>query len=164
MLKIVHRMGDLSFSKLMAVYAEGNRINGLCNYPELSDARQVFQAEQDFYQYLRECFFTVPGAFYAVYTVENHYISALRMEPYRDGLLLEALETVPEERGKGYASSLLQDVLREVKDKKVYAHVHKKNIPSLKVHEKCGFVRISECASYIDGSVNGQCCTMLYNP
>ena len=29
-------------------------------------------------------------------------------------------------------------------------------------YEKCGFRRISEQATYIDGSVNSHCCTLLW--
>ena len=55
---------------------------------------------------------------------------------------------------------MVQAVL--AREKKVYSHVGKRNAGSLKVHERCGFRRISEQAVYIDGSVNGKCCTLCY--
>lgn len=150
MLFIARSMKELNFSQLMAVYAESNG----------QKEEGMLAAEQDFYQYLRESFFKTPGAYYAVWLSEGKYVSAFRMEPYKDGVLLEGLETVPNQRRKGFAQMLMCAVLP--REKKVYSHVSKRNIPSLKVHEKCGFRRISEQAVYIDGSVDGKCCTLCF--
>lgn len=89
----------------------------------------------------------------------GEYISALRLEPYRDGLLLEALETKPVYRKMGYASTLMEAVKRVV-SKKIYSHVGKWNTASLAIHEKCGFQRILEYVTYADGSVSEKSCTM----
>ena len=93
MLKLATRMRELNFYALMDVYREGNEENGAAAYPRADEAEQLLLAEQDFYQYLRESFFQTEGAFYAVWTEKGYYVSALRLEPYQDGLLLEALET-----------------------------------------------------------------------
>jgi RimJ/RimL family protein N-acetyltransferase len=115
--------------------------------------------EQDFYQYLRECFFTTEGAIYALWSPAGEYVSALRLEPYQDGLLLEALETAPGQRRKGYAADLITAVLQMVGETKVYSHVSKRNTASLRTHEKCGFHRVLEHAVYADGSVLTTSCT-----
>lgn len=165
MLIIAESMRELSFGKLMEVYAEGNLENGRDLWPELPEGQQLLHAEQAFYQYLTEVFYRTSGAAYAIMEQEGSYVSALRLEPYRDGLLLEALETDPGKRRKGHAESLIRDVqvmLRSQGAVKLYSHVHKRNIPSLRIHEKCGFHRISEIAVYIDGSVNDRCCTLCY--
>ena len=159
MLKIAKKLDQLCFRQLMDVYEESNRENGEERYPNLSENRQILEAEQDFYQYLRECFFATNGAFYALWVEDEIYVSALRLEPYQDGLLLEALETAPQHRHNGYAKDLIQVVLAYVGEKKVYSHVHKENIPSLRTHESCGFHRILEHAIYIDGSVRNDSCT-----
>lgn len=159
MLKIAKKLDQLSFRQLMDVYEESNRLNGEERYPHLSESRQIMEAEQDFYQYLRECFFTTNGAFYALWVEDEIYISTLRLEPYQDGLLLEALETAPSHREKGYAKALILAVLAYVGEKRVYSHVHKGNVPSLHTHESCGFHRILEHAIYIDGSVRNDSCT-----
>ncbi len=159
MLKIIRKLRELDFGQLMDIYEEGNRENGADHWPELSEGQQILRAEQDFYQYLQECFFPTQGACYAVWIVDGAYVSALRLEPYRDGLLLEALETVPSQRRRGYASALIREMLREVGDQKVYSHVHKKNVPSLRTHERCGFHRVLEHAVYADGSVMTNSCT-----
>ena len=137
----------------MAVYEEENRKNGKRDYPTAGAYQQILFAEQDFYQYLRECFFTVPGSFYAVWEEKKRYVSALRMEPFQDGLLLAGLETMPECRRRGYGALLVTQTLEQLRGMRVYAHVEKGNLASLRLHEKCGFRKIMDHAVYIDGSV-----------
>lgn len=160
MLYIARNLGQLDFSQLMAVYEEGNLENGGELYSGLPQGQALLRAEQDFYQYLRHDFFAVNGAYYAIWQENEMYVSALRIEPYKDGVLLEALETHPKHRRKGFAEKLIREVLPM--EPKVYSHVGKRNAASLRVHEKCGFYRISEQAVYIDGSVNDKCCTLCY--
>lgn len=159
MLQLINRMGDLNFRQLMDVYEEGNLENAAEFFPHEPKEQWLLLAEQSFHQYLRECFFRTEGALYAVWLENGSYVSALRLEPYQDGLLLEALETKPSERKKGYASELLRAVLDYVGETKVYSHVGKRNSASLRTHEKCGFRRILEHAVYADGSVFTSCCT-----
>jgi len=160
---MLHRLTslrELDFRELMAVYAGSNQENASEMYPELSEGQAALQVEQDFYSYLRDCFFRTEGAYYAVWQLSGRYVSALRIEPYKDGVLLAALETAPDQRRKGYAEKLIRQVLAS--ERKVYSHVGKQNLPSLKIHEKCGFQRTSEQAMYIDGSVNEKCCTLCF--
>ncbi len=149
MLKIVKKMADLDFGQLMTVYAES------CG--------ESLAAEQDFYGYLQEDFFRQPGAYYALWVVDGRYVSALRMESFRDGWLLTGLETAPNVRRKGYAGALLGGVLAMSNPGRIYSHVKKDNISSLFVHEKCGFQRISEQAVYLDGSADSHCCTLCFD-
>lgn len=160
MLILAKSMGEISFSSLMEVYGESCREYGREFWPEEPPERQMAQAEQDFYDYLTDVFFKTDGAVYAIWQSEGRYVSALRLEPYRDGLLLEALETAPDRRRRGYARALMKSVLERYADIKIYSHVGKRNTPSLGIHEACGFRRILEYAVYIDGSVNDRCCTM----
>ena len=162
MLIIANNLRELSFGKLMEVYAEGNLENGCDLWPDELEARQIALAEQEFYNYLQQVFFRTPHAQYLIWEVKGRYVSALRLEPYRDGLLLEALETAPVERRKGYAEALLRATLEHAGDVKIYSHVGKKNIASLRTHEKCGFRRMLDYAVYADGSVNNLCDTLLY--
>ena len=162
MLIVAKKLRELSFGKLMEVYREGNLENAQDLWPEESEGRQLALAEQEFYQYLQQVFFRTEGAMYLIWEDSGRYVSALRLEPYRDGLLLEALETAPEQRRKGYASKLLSAALEFASGYKIYSHVHKRNVPSLAVHESAGFTRILEYAVYADGSVNDRCCTLCY--
>ena len=168
MLLKCRRLAELDFSKLMYVYEEGNVENGSEKYPGLPANRQLLQAEQDFYGYLQEVFFPTPGAVYMVWEEEDCYCSALRLEPYGDGLLLSALETAPALRRKGYAARLIRSVMQELGKKSpvtVYSHVSKKNIASLHTHLACGFEIVKDHAVYLDGSVTHNACTLCaYTP
>lgn len=161
MLILAAKLHEISFAALMAVYEEGNRENGALMNPELSENQQILNAEQSFYQYLQESFFPTKGAVYAIWEEGGVYMSALRLEPYEDGLLLEALETAPAYRRKGYAEKLIRSV-QEKFLQKIYSHVSKHNTPSLAVHEKCGFRQILDHARYIDGSVARNAVTLCY--
>lgn len=153
MLTIARKFADLSFARLMDVYREGNTENGMDFYPEETPERQRMLAEQDFYDYLSEVFFRTKGAVYFIWTEEGRYVSALRLEPYQDGLLLEALETASEYRRKGYAKALIRATLERFPEQKIYSHVHKGNLSSRRTHECCGFRKLLDHAVYADGSV-----------
>lgn len=153
MLHLAKKCSELNFSKLMELYEESNRENAVEFWPDLSENEQMLRAERAFYQYLQEDFFKVESAYYAVWKEDGRYLSALRIEPYEDGALLEALETKPDCRNRGYATMLMQAVLKQ-EMRKIYSHVSKNNIPSLRTHEKCGFQKILDHAVYVDGSVS----------
>ncbi len=162
MLTVAKSLRELHFSSLMAVYEEGNRENGEDHYPRLSAQEQLLQAEQDFYNYLRDGFFHEQGAAYYIWTAEGQYVSALRLEPYQDGMLLEALETHPAFRCRGYAKKLIRAVLEQTEYGKIYVHISRKNAPSIAVHTVCGFRKILDYGVYVDGSVNRYTDTYLY--
>ena len=161
MLLIAKRLKDLSFGKLMKVYEEGNRENGQDFWPDESPDRQIALAEQDFYDYLDQTFFKISGAFYAIWENEGQNASALRIEPYQDGFLLEALETAPKQRRRDCAKNLIRAVLAYMKKGKIYSHVSKRNLPSLRTHEVCGFRKILDHAVYADGSVLSTSVTLI---
>lgn len=162
MLLVFYKLKDLSFSQLMMVYEEGNRENAEEFWPDMEEGQRMIRAEQEFYQYLREVFFPTEHARYYVWEEKGNYVCALRLEPYRDGMLLEALETHPGYRRMGYAARLIRAVQEVCPDSKIYSHVSKRNVASLKTHEKCGFRRIAENAVYADGSVTGRSCTLCW--
>lgn len=161
----IHKMQDLNFEKLMCVYEEGNRENGRYFYSRESEAEQLRLAKQDFYDYLQNDFFRVVGAKYWILQADNRYVCALRTEPFQDGYLLEALETAPDMRRRGYAGRLVEYVMAEMRKKcslPVYSHVSKRNFPSLAVHERCGFVKALDHAVYLDGSVSSDAVTLAF--
>ena len=160
MLIIARDMGSFSFRQLMDIYVEGNLENGQELFPDLSREAQIAAGEEQFLNYLRDCFFQTPGAFYAIRQVEDRYVSALRLSPNRDGFLLEALETAPDCRRRGHAKALIRDVVAVLGDTKVYSHVSKSNAASLAAHRACGFSVFLDCAQYSDGSVMYHACTL----
>ena len=156
MLKVARKLSEISFANLMSIYYEGNLANGKEHYPDDTEEVQIRKAEDDFYQYLNAVFFRQEDSYYMIWIVNGHYTAALRLEPYRNGHLLSALETAPEARGKGYATSLIQEILSYLSSHGsgiVYSHVSKRNEASLAVHRKCGFQDIKDYAVYADGSV-----------
>ena len=151
MLKVFRSMAELPFGKLMDIYAQSNRERGE-QWPQESPDRQIALAEQEFYAYLRQCFYTRPGSRYFVWENQGKAVCALRCESYADGVLLTALETSPESRGMGYATRLLTAVLANLEQGKVYVHIHCNNQASIAVHSRCGFVRVKSGARMLDGS------------
>lgn len=164
MLVLAHSLRQLRFGELMEVYADSNAEKTL-DWPDLPRGFALQLVEQDFRQYLQDIFFRTPGAVCALWEEQGKYVSVLRLEPYRDGLLLEALETSPDHRKKGCAVSLIRAVQSHLAAQgsvRLYSHVNKRNTASLKTHEKCGFSVISDHAVYISGSMDYRCCTLLY--
>lgn len=165
MLIVVQSMRDLQFGQIMAVYEQSNQELGQSRWLYESQGRQLALAEQDFFEYLRHCFFTLPGAVICTWQVNGRYVCALRSEPWQDGVLLTGLETAPGERGKGYACALIRAV-QEYHSKqgniKLYSHIRKGNSVSVHVHEKCGFRYYRDYAVFLDGSVDRQSATFIY--
>lgn len=161
MLLMYTNLSQLNWSELMAVYAEGVEENGRDFYPELPQGQQLLRAEQDFYTYLQQDFFRCQQERYCIWEENGVYVSALRLHPFEDGLLIEALETRPEYRQKGYASRLMQAVLAEVGQQKVYSHISRRNRASIATHQKCGFRKVLDFARYSEGEINTKCDTYL---
>ena len=165
MLRWIEQIGQLCFSELMHVYEESNMAIGQERYHYLALSDQLREAEQDFYQYLCSVFFRQAGACYAVWVENNQYTSAVRVEPFADGLLLCGLETAPDLRRKGYGQALISALQVYLSDRftgKLYSHVSKRNFSSLALHEKCGFLVIKDYAVHVDGSVFHDSVTLLY--
>ena len=157
MLLIAKQLAELDFPALMDIYIEGNREKA----DEYGDGG-LLQAEREFYDYLREVFFRQRDAFYAVWVEQGKYASALRLEPYKDGWLLEALETAPDHRKRGCAKALMGSVLEMMGQSVIYSHVSKRNEASLRTHYACGFVKHLDHVVYLDGSVSHRGITLQY--
>lgn len=148
LLRITNR-SELDDRKLMDVYAESNLENTAFFCPEETDKKAaVSQVESGFLQFLENEFFTWVKATCWVLERDGVWVSALRTSVVQDGVYyLEALETRPDCRKKGYGSGLLSAVLEEMKSEGAFRLcdcVDKKNTASLKTHEKCGFRIVSE--------------------
>lgn len=138
MLKLIYSMADLDTEQLLDIYQEEN------------------WDKEEMLSYLREDFFLQSGAFYAVWMEDSAYKAAVRFCPYKDGMLLHSLETAPNDRRKGYAYLLMIQVLEHLRNigcAVVYSHIAKRNKASFLLHQKCGFEVISDCATYLDGTV-----------
>lgn len=161
MLLLCTKFSELDFEQLMVVYEQSNLENGSIYFPDDSPRQQMMKAEQEFGDYLRRDFFSVKGAYYCIWAANGAYLSALRLEPYKDGLLLCALETKPSARRKGHATALLKAALDDV-DLPVYSHIRKDNRASVAVHRACGFRFHHEGARFLDGSVSAKSDTYVF--
>lgn len=162
MLKIFDSLEDIDIRRLKEVYEESNANNGRISWPQLPENLQILYAEQDFYTCLAS-FFRCSGAKYAVWELSGRYVCAARIEPYDNGLLLSGLETLPDYRNMGHASSLVAAVIAELKRSghgTLYSHVAKNNAASLAVHRRCGFEIASQSAVYVDGTTVSDCFTL----
>ena len=162
MLQVITSFGQLPYGALMKIYEKSNREQGEREWPWETPDRQLALAEEAFCTYLSTCFFKTPGAACHLWLEGEKPVSALRREPYRDGVLLTALETAPSETGKGYATKLLTHTLELLKAEKVYVHIHRSNAASQAVHRRCGFVRTSQGARLLDGSYHADFDTYIF--
>ena len=149
MLITITEYRDLDERKLMDIYSESNLENTDYYYPDEADKEvAVRKVEKGFLDFLKNDFFGQDGASYRILEEDGVWISALRLSRIQTELYyLEALETRPDRRGEGYASLLLSSVVESLKEAghfRLCDCVSKKNLASLRTHEKCGFQIVSE--------------------
>ena len=149
MLLGIKKYDDLNERKLMDVYAESNYENTEYFFPNETDKSVAVQkVEGGFLDFLKTDFFKKTEATYWILAEDEDWISALRTcMVQRDVYYLEALETRPDHRRNGYGALLLSNVVEELKKAgpfRLCDCVSKKNIASLKTHEKCDFQIVSE--------------------
>ena len=140
---------DIDARKLMDVYYESNYENTDYFCPDEHDKEVAVRiVEAGFIGFLKDEFFKLNKATCWVIEENGIWISALRTCEVQTGLYyLEALETRPDCRKRGYGSSLLSSVIETMKEGgsfRLCDCVNKKNVASLKTHEKCGFRIVSE--------------------
>lgn len=125
------------------VYAEAIRENALERDPIAGATQALIHAEETrFVEFLCQFFRGYRNRYYVL--VENDkWVSALRLTKMNGYYYLEALETAPEERKKGYATQLLLLVIKRLKKQGspvIRSCVSKKNTASLATHKGCGFL------------------------
>lgn len=157
MLRVFDKLTENDFSALMRVYIEGNEDNAGYFYPDKPLSEGIKLAENDFRKFL-DSFFAKEGNRYFVLDNDGEFLSALRLRTFEGFYYLEALETAPCHRRKGYAVSLISQVceylgLETGKEVVIRDCVSKNNIASLGAHRKAGFVVETEQGiDYEDGS------------
>ena len=156
MLKILHNICDLDFSQILDVYGE--------TVDRATERAGQSLVEQSLYDDL-SLFLTERNTACYVWMVKGRYTSCVRSELYADGILLTCLETAPEARRRGYAASLLKEVIalaREQARLPIYVHIHNKNEPSITLHKQLGFCLDADYARLVDGTVSRSYCTMKF--
>lgn len=151
-------VNDINVCQLMDVYYDSMFAGN-----EQMTNLEILQKEQDFYQDLF-AFFREPSPVYFVLSENGRYISALRSTEYKDGVIIAGLETKKGKRRRGYAKKLLQYAVSYLHEKgihKIYSHVDSKNQASLSVHYVNGFYKISDSATFLDGTASDRFITLL---
>ncbi len=165
MFQVFKHISDINISAFKHLYREQLLKMQRCSYPNLDDIEGALSAEQDFYYDLNS-FFRMNGSFIAVWQENKRYVSALKIEKFKDGFLISGFETDPDFRNTGFGSSLLKSVLMYISDSndlRIYSHIKKNNVASLCVHQKCGFQIHCDYAEFLDGTVSNDSYTMIYN-
>ena len=152
----------------MDLYQEGNRENAPYFFPEIKEqALALEKMEQRFLEYVETDFFSRNDSEYWVLEEDGVWISALRLYKISEGFYyMEALETHPDFRERGYAARLLAGVIGDLKTRgpfRLCDCVGKNNAASLGVHRKCGFEIAAEAGiNYLDQSASERCFGLAY--
>ena len=153
--------------KMMAIYAEGNKENAEYFYPQTDKLEAIEKVERDFCRCIKNEFLNGTNIYY-VLEIDGVWVSALRLYCLGNNFYyLEALETMPQYRRKGYAVRLLTEVINDLKEKgsfKICDSVGKKNTASLNTHKKCGFKIVSEDGyDYLQKEIDERCYGLEYS-
>ncbi len=166
MLIEITKFEDLDTRALMDLYRESNEENAEYFHPDMDKTEALALQEAGFLEFLRRDFFNGVNRYY-VLEEGSVWVSALRLTPVREGFYyLEALETHPDYRKRGYGARVLSETLRSLEKSgpfEVHDRVNKKNTASLATHRKCGFVVDSEVGmDYLTGERNDRSYGMRY--
>lgn len=162
---------DIDTRKLMDLYVEGNIENADDFYPDMANKSAALAlVEEGFLNFLKTDFFVRPNSTYYILEEDGVWVSALRLSLVEkhecSRYYMEALETRPCSRRKGYASKLLNEVIASLKHEGSFILcdcVSKHNEPSLKTHLKCGFqIASTECFDYLQNQADHHCYGMEY--
>ena len=133
---------DLDYAQLDQVYLESSLENASSWHPELTPEDALAKYERGHHAYLENEFFPQGGMLMLL--KQEHYVCALRLYPLEaDRFYIEALETRPDARNRGYAKMLLQEMTLYLTERScvctVRSHVSKRNLASLRAHASAGF-------------------------
>lgn len=144
---ITNDIDRIDFEKLMDIYEESNCENIQKAY-KIADGLDDFYEKEKIYKiykdsyisYLKNEFLANKENYLVILKDKDVYLSGLRLHYRKDYYLIEALETNPNFRNKGYGERLVRDLLKEFKDKTVFrSEVSISNEKSLGLHKKVGF-------------------------
>lgn len=140
MLNIVTQIDESTISRLLSVYSES-----------MNDMKINFASDAEmcaaYTSFLRD-FVKNPKQLIIVEASDDEWVSALRaIETMEGHWFLEAVETKPEERKKGFGKDLLRhtiDYLKNIGMTELTCTISKNNVKSQALHGKCGFIPTNE--------------------
>ena len=137
-------------------------------YPQEPDGdRALARYEADHLAYMAGPFWEEGGVLLVLAGEDGRYLAAVKLYPGTgEGCWqMEALETRPGERRKGYGLRLLRETqgwLERAGGGTLLSHVGRGNLASLRTHEAAGFCRAREGWAQPDGGPAPAQCTMVY--
>lgn len=162
----LHRAaGGIDRDAFMALYRGSALENVPAWYPELPEDEGLRTYEDSYWEYMSGPLWE-EGGVQALLADETGYRSGLRLYP-REGenqWFLEALETRPDCRGRGFGLRALWETIRALEAEgpvRLECHVHKTNAASLATHAAAGFVRTLDYALE-DGVRDERQVTLVY--
>ena len=140
MLNSVALIDENAISRLLSVYSES------MNEMKIHFANDAEMCEA-YASFLRD-FVKKPKQLILVEVSDHEWVSALRaIETIEGHWFLEAGETKPEERKKGFGKDLLShtiDYLKNIGMQELTCTISKNNFKSQALHKKCGFIPTNE--------------------
>ena len=141
---ITNEIDKVDLEKLMDIYEESNWENLSMVESEkdkLSDKNILYQKVRENYKsYLKNEFLKDGKNFLAIFKDDKAYLAALMIYDEGDFYLLEALETRPDARRRGYGEELVKGLISCLgNDIEIRSEVSKSNQKSLALHKKLGF-------------------------
>lgn len=151
------------------IYSEASYEIAKEKHPEvekIEDLEDAIKEEELYFMEFLKKFMSKTNSRYYVLDVDGQWVSALRLTKIEDFYYMEALETAPEYRKKGYASQLIGEVIELLmvhREVAMRSNVNKTNVASLATHKKCGFEIEHETAiNYVTGKENEKSYGMVY--
>lgn len=136
MLVIVKKIDEETIERLLSIYSES-----------MESIQSNFKNKNEMiesYIFFLKSFIENPKHLIIVEQSEKTWVSGLRAIETEEGKwFLEAVETKPEERRRGYGKELLEHAvayLRKVGMNEVSCTIAENNLKSQELHKKCGFV------------------------
>ena len=168
MLLRIESFRDVDCRSLMDIYEESNLENTSFFCPDIGDSEEAKKTvENGFLGYLENEFLPQSGNCIYVLEEDGIWLCALRLSHIKDEIYyIEALETRPDSRRKGWGSRLLLSMIDEMKkggDFTLCDCVSKNNEASVRTHLKCGFSLVSsEGWNYLENTSDSRDYSMRY--
>ncbi len=134
---------EVNADEFLKIYKESSMDNSVRWYPALNAKDALKKYEAGYLEYMQNEFF-INGRRLFVLADKAHYYCALRMTELSSGkYYLEALETNPAFRKKGFGKELILQTEKLLKEQNseltIISHVEKDNVASLNTHFSAGF-------------------------
>lgn len=149
MLLKIRELLDSDTTSLMDIYQESSKNNVSYFFPEIIDIEEgIKKANKAYLEYIRNDFLKRNNTCYYIWKDNGIWVSAMRLYKIKGSIyFMEALETHPLYRKRGYAEKLISSVIEELKqdgDFEMRSYVNINNVASRRTHIKCGFEESSE--------------------